>query len=74
MLKEHEIESLSMLYTDAHIERSIKFFIKEDNPLDFMKVQKAIEDFRASSQKILELSSGLGGKTPSKVVQESSEK
>ncbi len=37
-VKENEIESLSMLYTNAYIERSIKFFIKNDNPELFLKV------------------------------------
>lgn len=59
-----------MLYANAYIERSIKFFIKDDNLKMFLEVDKAIEKFRTDYRKILQLDSGLGGKTPGKIVPE----
>lgn len=59
-----------MLYTNAYIERSIKFYIKDDNLKKFQEVDKAIEKFRTDYRTILQLDSGLGGKTPIKVAPE----
>lgn len=59
-----------MLYTNAYIERSIKFFIKDDSLKMFLEVDKAIEKFRKDYRTILQLDSGLGGKTPGKIVPE----
>jgi len=40
-----EIENLSMLYTNAYIERSIKIFVKVDNSTVFTKVENSFTNY-----------------------------
>lgn len=53
-----------MLYTNAYVERSIKFFVKEDNIETFDKVRRAIEKFKKENEKNIKLGQGSVGKTP----------
>jgi hypothetical protein len=68
-----------MLYTNAYIERSIKLFVKNDDPNLFIKVDAAFSEFRYKFNKKCEVNlrkemglnyvfEGKGGKTPATKV------
>jgi len=64
IISQEEAETLSLLFTNAFIESSIKVYIKKDDPNLFLQVDEAFEKFRISFQSNLKMSKGMGGRTP----------
>lgn len=57
---------MSLLFTNAFVESSIKVYIKRDDPKLFLQVDKAFEEFRRFFQSHLPMTKGMGGRTPVK--------
>jgi len=57
---------LSLLFTNAFVESSIKVYIKRDDPSLFLQVDEAFEKFRLFFQSHLPMAKGMGGRTPIK--------